>query len=538
MPQTFERPRHASLLGKQPAASWLDILAVTLLGLFFAPVFLNSLLFLLGFPIWFYSLDISVVLVFLGAIILSRAPVCAVFALCLGVLCVWASGWFFDASWDGIAYHQTAVVELARGLNPAYSVFTNWSSDLNNNFPKASWIFGATLYSRLGDIQFGKAYTLIVLLATLAYSLHAFRRQSPTVRALGFLACLNPVILCQVFTYYVDGAMASLTTILVFYAWRTFREEERLSNAEHTLAAMSTILICGLKFTGVVYTVIVVGILALCLLLRRAMPEFKALVRRVAVPTLIGVCIVGFNPYITHLLSGRHIFHPIAGKDRIGVMTYNSPAGFLEKDRLSKLAISIFSRSAHVNASRTAQLKPPFVVYPGEWEAFESYDLRIGGFGALFSGILLCSLALALWRPRDISPWTLVLLTALTLVNPEAWWARYAPFIWLIPFFLAMGARVPGWARGGLMLLVLLNLFMLTRVSVSHQLRWTNALRKALEPNAHKTCWVYYTQYFDFQPTAERYDITLIPEPHGYTPDGETKCLEMVLDARLCCPKK
>jgi hypothetical protein len=107
------------------------------------------------------------------------------------------------------------------------------------------------------------------------------------------------------------------------------------------------------------------------------------------------------------------------------------------------------------------RLKVPFIIEKRELEFFfAATDTRIGGFGPLYGGILIVSALLfyALWRhQRQIGLYAIaaagtIFLTA--IVNPEAWWARYAPQLWAIPAVAAMGAlmvrhayiRLGGWA--------------------------------------------------------------------------------------------
>ena len=125
-------------------------------------------------------------------------------------------------------------------------------------------------------------------------------------------------------------------------------------------------------------------------------------------------------------------------------MVHQMPANFSGKSRLEKFARSLFSRSEDAQFPYPSQLKIPFMVYISELKAFGSPgpDTRVGGFGPLFSGILiygfLLGLATGFCQKKKIWPMAqamaIVFLTI--LVNPECWWSRFAPQTWVVPFIV------------------------------------------------------------------------------------------------------
>jgi hypothetical protein len=74
-------------------------------------------------------------------------------------------------------------------------------------------------------------------------------------------------------------------------------------------------------------------------------------------------------------------------------------------------------------------------------------DPRIGGFGPFFSletivAVLAAGAVTATRRGRGIGDPALMIalgLAAITAIFPEPWLARYAPFFWGVPIFLALG---------------------------------------------------------------------------------------------------
>jgi len=153
---------------------------------------------------------------------------------------------------------------------------------------------------------------------------------------------------------------------------------------------------------------------------------------------LLGVGLVGFNPYITNTMykSWPSVQNTIA-------IEVNTPENMRDKNSIVKLGMSIFARTQ--SYIEPVKIKLPFRIYKQEFQELVAVDTRAGGFGPLFSGVLLISaLAFAFGlfsKPenpekafsKEIILWLLGILGISILVNPESWWARYAPQIWLIP---------------------------------------------------------------------------------------------------------
>ena len=75
-------------------------------------------------------------------------------------------------------------------------------------------------------------------------------------------------------------------------------------------------------------------------------------------------------------------------------------------------------------------------------------DPRVGGFGPFFAletmiAVLAAGAVTVTLRGRGIGDLAFVIalgLAAITAIFPEPWWARFAPFFWGVPIFLALGA--------------------------------------------------------------------------------------------------
>jgi hypothetical protein len=117
--------------------------------------------------------------------------------------------------------------------------------------------------------------------------------------------------------------------------------------------------------------------------------------------------------------------------------------------RFEKLFTSLFSKSEVLFFSppKFSQFKLPFTLSMSELRVFWAPDVRTGGFGPLFSGALVMSLAIlfiATWKYRGVLKDSVgvLVLAGLAIVsgfpNPEMWWARYAPQFWALPSLVGL----------------------------------------------------------------------------------------------------
>ena len=137
----------------------------------------------------------------------------------------------YDFTWDGNAYHKQAVGLLNDGWNPIYYISSNYnevvkSSQLGSSgalfwaevYPKASWYFAAAIYSLIGNIEAGKCYTLLFAFVTFGISYNFFSKLYENKYLLIFLAILsafNPVVCAQFQSYYLDGIVSAILTLLI-----------------------------------------------------------------------------------------------------------------------------------------------------------------------------------------------------------------------------------------------------------------------------------------------------------------------------------
>lgn len=438
--------------GARPAIpGFASLLGGAILTFLFLIVAISEFGWVLGMPIHGFVLPTALVGSCLvtgwGARIYFPRPFrMTLIVAALLVLLVAASAWisraFYDVSFDGQAYHQEGVYQLAQGWNPLFTHHISpISSDQNvklNHFTKGPWIIAAAMCRLTGRIETGKFANILLVGAAFAMALAVFagsrKKLSVWPVAMAALVAANPVTLCQIFTFYVDGQMASLLACLAALCFLSVADSNPWVNL---LLMEAAVLIIQVKFTGLVYvTILFAGFFALLAWQKRPLQKPLSM----ALLALgLGIFVFGMNPYVFNFLENGHPFYPFFGRGEFPIitMTATTPPEFLPANRARNLAASIFSRSRAWPVQST--LKAPWQVSRDEWTAFEEPDVLLGGFGPLFPAALVLSLALlmiGLWQSGAASGTItaiIVIIVVSVLPVSACWWARYAPQVWLVP---------------------------------------------------------------------------------------------------------
>ena len=357
------------------------------------------------------------------------------------------SGYFIDLSWDGRDYHQKAIRELVDGWNPIYTelqprdVYDNvWL----NHYPKGPWIAAASVAGLTGTIEAGKVFNLLlvaaVFLIALSYLLPKQQLKPWQAGLLALFLAANPVSMYQSLSYYVDGQVSSLLILLALLLLLCLES----ADAGHLLALAAVIVVAlNVKFTGTAYTLLLLAIsLLVTWLARKRLLALPRIWLAIGVGILAGVFLVGFEPYITNALHYRHPFYPLYGSRDFNlefILDNQMPPNFETMNPVGRLAHSIFSPSQNTIGVPSAGMKFPLALARSEIAAFARPDVRVGGWGPLFGAILI--LAVAAWiglffvsrRVALVALGLIAAILAISLLNSEAWWARYTPQLWLIP---------------------------------------------------------------------------------------------------------
>ena len=371
----------------------------------------------------------------------------------------------YDLSWDGQGYHQEAVDHLAnRGWNPVWrpetdSPYQKWIG----HYGKVSWYYAAVVYRATGRIEAGKSINPAMAGAAFCLWTGLLMRRKANAGLSVFLAsaaAFNPVVSVQLFTFYVDGLVAS--SGLVLLAGFELLWGARDARRGWAAIACGTLLLANAKFTGLVLA----GVFSACALAgmatwRRRRGTFRRVLFQREVAGFAAVFLlalaVGANPYATNTLRNGNPFHPLTWSNRRTFVEKNAPTVMQDPELgvFRKGVRSHFSASTN-DKNAPARLKNPFRIHRREFEAFLCPDARIGGFGPLFPACVAFGLGAFGWgwlragrAARHGAAFFVLAAFASVAINSEWWWARYAPQLWWLPCACgAWGLLLPDAGRG------------------------------------------------------------------------------------------
>lgn len=208
----------------------------------------------------------------------------------------------------------------------------------------------------------------------------------------------------------------------------------------------------------------------------------------------IGIFIVGFDPYVTNSIDHGTPLYPVFGSD-FDILMLNNPSDFQNTNPFGNLFRSVFSHSMAGVTNFTYRI--PFVINVEDLQAFQTPDVRLSGFGPLFSGaIVLCIFNLLQFlrsngycmlknQFRSILSFIVVFLMISVLINPSSWWARFVPQLWLIPLFLSLSffaverkSRLLYYLNHLFILVLAVNVLLISSVYLYSQIEITEAMHE------------------------------------------------------------
>lgn len=368
-----------------------------------------------------------------------------------------------DLSADGQSTHQAAISIVAHGWNPYRDPGFDHPDKLSpddyllrelpqrplfskgyivKNAAKGTYYQAGAAEALFGTTSAGKGFNVITLAAAflLVVAAASHLGAAPVWSlAAGFTAAFNPVAVNQLLSTYVDGQLAMILTGLVALGVIMAFSKKRLP-----VIAFGAVVVLGInvKLTGFFYTGFLGLMTVICL--RWATGAYKA-AGVFILASAIGTFLVGYSPFVLDIVQDGSLFAYL----KTTPIWENSFV--TDHDRLTKLFMSLFSQT-EINPI-APHLKAPFGVNWTELSDYRSIaapDARIGGFGPWMGGaVFLSAIVMLFYFVRQTKGrWFLVFATGAlfisALANPEAWWARFSPQVWLIPVAIAVfGLRYP-----------------------------------------------------------------------------------------------
>lgn len=475
---------------------------------FIAALFLTSaLLFAVRVPITpfhlYAALGVTLLLSWFSVRTYAAEPRGVVWAVsllvpaALFVVFLWISGQFYDLSYDGQSYHQEAIILLKNGWNPFYDAPLTLPTGHDiwiNHYPRLSETVAAALYAVTGHIEQSKVFNFLLMAGSFFLALSALLAHNAgktRAVALSLLLAGNPVSVYQSLGFYVDGQLASLLLCLLALSYLLHKGPNRWIVTAYSLCLMMTV---NNKFTAVGYAAVFCLGLLVALYMSEKFDLLKKMVKLSVVSALIGVVVAGFNPYVTNTLRHGHPFYPLAGPGSRDVVADFTPKSFLPLNRIQRALVSYFSVTEENSTTNAAtKLKVPFTITAGELSKFGEPDVAIGGFGPLFGGAIVLSLAIVLVSLRLsisrvlLTLGVLAILLASVFINSAAWWARYVPQLWFVPVVCALlgfsferkkAIAACSWV---LVAVLAVNALSVACAYVSLQYDWNRTLKSQLE---------------------------------------------------------
>jgi hypothetical protein len=411
----------------------------------------------------------------------------ALISLCIiGIALLLASA-FYDFSWDGLWYHQTAVYQMSHGWNPIYDPLHRFAPNVQTwlrFYAKGPWYTALALFESTHNIEMAKAAPWIAFTSTFFAVFAAsidFGMGLRKAAVIAALIVLNPVIICELASYLVDGLMISFLACFIAAMFRWFRRSDAMII---WIAAASSILCINSKFTGLVYITFFCAAGGLYVIIKRRdlFLRFSAII---ASGCLLGILFFGFNPYLTNTLKRGNPFFPILGSAEYPSLSqrgldpierFETPHNFLGRNRFLRFAYAVFGRpgAQPYFPGENAILMWPFDIGWKDFDIFYFHDVRISGFGPLFSGALLIGVFLLCiaFMKSSIPKETIIIFSGIiilsVLISMHTWWARYGPQLWWLPVFavitgfIASGFRTVRFIAYGLAAILMINSILIT----------------------------------------------------------------------------
>lgn len=429
-----------------------------------------------------------------------------------------------DPSWDGNTYHKTAVGEMAMGWNPVYHSVNTFNKSTANPFkligvhgldrkldapwddhyPKATWIFSANIYKLTGNIESGKMITPLIIIDVFLFAFSLFYKRFTRNQALilSLLLALNPIVVTQIYSFYVDGIMGNLLIILMIACTMLFLEESRkmYSRLIYATIIMSTVLAVNVKFTGLVYVAIILacyGVYTFFELGRAAFIRF-ALICTASV--LFALLIVGASSYVKNIYTNGNPLYPLAGKGSVNFITVEQPVGYAHMSYIERFIKSNLAATSQIDYQSSLQVGPPtvkapFSVSPSELQTLASTDARQGGYGVWFGGILIISFLITVyllarydWRERRNAILFLIPAVAvgIDIIGVNAtWYARYLPQLPIIPIIIvaALYLSKKTILPNILVFAILFNVTLTAMIGINAQIAFARVIHQNFQSN-------------------------------------------------------
>jgi hypothetical protein len=383
---------------------------------------------------------------------------------------LWVGSWgmslFHDTTYDGMRAHQATILALKNGWNPMLDpVFEQGVGALGqsegalelrgsivpgNGFSVNTFhVLGATLFASFRNLESAKVMHLLVAIAAFGLTFR-YLRELGVLRPkwIALLFTCNPVVLYQLSSFMLDGYTYSLFQIFFFAVLGILRSPR--DGCLWVDACASAVLLGTAKISGASYFIAVV---ASVIVLGAAYGWLRfGLWDRIRWVLHAGILVLLLHlVFVTYHLSLVAIhgvsLASITSWTMVRDQSLPGLAGIPELANQNKLEQIVWSHASmtHINPGSYG-LKLPGAVTASEIQELHAGhgEYRTGGFGPLYSAMLLVALLLVLRNPGVLktTPMRLYWVFAVMVISiSPVWWARWAAYLWMLPLLPLLQVR-------------------------------------------------------------------------------------------------
>lgn len=412
---------------------------------------IETLFFIIGWHVNCFAFIFAFILV-IGYILRNTSKKIRLKSICWFVGITLASIFIganvYDASYDGQWYHSSIIKLMNDGWNPFYHpilqqdevpYYTNthiWVS----HYAKGMETIEAGIVALTGNLESGKTLNIF-----LAVSLFCFvfdfignfnKLDKGIIRFLVALTTtLNPVLVNQMMTHYIDYTCYVFVTIGLVYVYNIVVKKER--------SYMLPLLLMGffvptIKF-NIAFWFVVILLVFIGLLYHTKRIFDKILFRNMAISVVAGFLVGAFNPYITNTVIKHNPVYPLIGEDKIDIMSIVTPQNIEGKCVFYQVNYSL-AANPYSSDSRRMGNDSFFKIAKDDLMDSPKHDLQLGGFGEFFFEAMLILFIVFVMLKKD-RRWKVTLISILFLylclfILPSGFLARYVPFFYLVPCIL------------------------------------------------------------------------------------------------------
>ena len=453
------------------------IMTLTSLG-FFVKISISKL----HLPI-IYLITIIAFLIFYKNDNIKKRIISIILATLVFIVGIVSVGQLYDLTQDGNTYHKLIVGQLKNGWNPVYQDSKDFGKEEGNAFDvlednynqrwadhyaKGTEMIAANIYAVTGNIETGKAYTVILMYIVfglvISYLINEKKKNVILSIIIGLLLVVNPITLVQFNNFYVDAAVMLSIAIIIYGLITITDKNNNINKFEKYLTLMSGIALCiNAKFTGVAFAAMfcfAFYVYWLVMAHKEGKEEFISKLKEYSIfyviAVVISIGIIGYTSYIENFVRFGHPLYPLYGDPTVqNIPEKEQPKSLADNNNIEKFLISILCKGENVLPSypvdqNQPQPKIPFSVSTDEIKNYTIPDIRIGGFGPWFSGIMILVgiatiyllIKLARAKRWDVFvPYLLILgvMLILLIAVDGTYWARYVAYFYLVPIMALTG---------------------------------------------------------------------------------------------------